>query len=234
MENELKTITKEEKLEMIGQIWKDQKGRLSNGPHALYVALDSPRPNLADLTDSVLEALSNDVIGAENWSKTWGRLVVCVRPGGRAECVLGGVNDEDNKIYVPVVTTQKLSSEQLQQMVDTAPQGGLRLVMLNNQLTTIEAFLISYLHMIDEMIWEMYRQSRLAVERKDYISIYKQVLDLVARERFLVKLSSEEEILSIKKNDPEVSVRLYGSMVNKDVPKVLGGVMPILNKGGSI
>ncbi len=217
-------MKEEEKLHMIGQIWKDQKGRLSSGPYALYVALNSPRPNLADLTESIFETLADDCIRSENWSKTWGKLVICVRPGGKAECVLGEVNDEDNKIYVPVATTQKLPEQDLQQMIDTVPQGRLRLLLLNNQPTTIEGFLISYLHMVDEMIWEIYRQKRLTVERKNYIPIYQQVLDLVAKERFSIKLASEEEILGLKKADPQISVRLYGSMVNKDVPKVLGAV----------
>lgn len=229
MEKEPKIITEEEKLQMIGGIWKDQKGRLPSGPYTLYVALDSPRSNLLVLTDSMLKALADDLIKAENWSKTWGRLVICVRPGGSAECILREGNDDDNKKYVPVATTQKLSTEELQEQVDTLPQGRLRMIMLNNQPTTIEAFLISYLHLVDEMIWEMYRKSRQVVERREYISVYKQVLDQITKDRFLVKLASEEEILMVKKNNPQTPIRLYGSMANKDVPKVLGAVIPMAN-----
>lgn len=232
MEKEQKIITEEEKLQMIGEIWKDQKERSSSGPYALYMAIDSPRPNLGSLTDSILETLSNDISRAENWSRTWGRLVICVRPGGTFESTLGDIDDEDNKIYVPIVTTQGLSIQERQQLIDTLPQGRLRLIMLNDQPTTIEAFLISYLHMVDEMIWEIYRQNRRGSEKK-HITIFKEVLDLVAEERFSVALGSEEEILMAKKTNPQVSVRLYGSMVNKNVPKVLGIVLP-LREGGII
>ena len=204
-----------QKEELIQNIWNDKKGK-ENGraPYALYVALDSPRPNLEILTDSMFKVLSENTYEAPRWAETFGRAVICVGPGNNLECVLGEVKDDRSKRFVPVQTTEILNLEDMERLTSPIKTGSMAEIVLNSQPMTIEAFLISYVHMVDELIWELFRKSFR------YGPSLKRVID----SGFTVSLGSEEEILTAKVEDPTVSVRLYGSGVNKNVPKVIGGI----------
>lgn len=202
---------------LIQTIWNDKKGKSDKeAPFALYVALDSPRPNLSSLTDSMFEALQGDISGAREWAKTWGRTVICVGPGCKQECILGLVADDKNKRFVPVRTTQILDAEKLEQLILPVEGGSMATIVLNSQPTTIEAFLISYIHMVDELIWDNFLAQ----------GSYSEAVQSVKDKRFSLTLASEDAILSQRMANPAVSVRLYGSKVNKNVPRVMGGIIP--------
>lgn len=206
-----------EKETFIQNIWTDKKGK-SDGPapFGLYIALDSPRPNLEHLTNSVLRVLSENTNDAHLWARTWGRVVICVAPGGKPQCNLNYIDDPESKRYVPVQTTQILDTSEVARLISPITKGSLATIVLNNQPTTIEAFLISYIHMVDELIWEIFRARKTR---------YSEVVKKVMSDRFSICLGTEDQILSTKMSNPTVSVRLYGSGVNKNVPKVMGGII---------
>lgn len=205
-----------EKDSLIQVIWADKKGRLSRqGNIALYVALDSPRPSFLDLTRLMLDELSSEAkrYGALEWARTWGKVVVCVQPKGGLGCFLADVEDTKSKNFVPVVTNARILTEEL---VCDFPDGNLAEVILNNQPTTVEAATICFIHMVDEMIWDIYRKNNLT---------YQEAVMEVVNKGFGLRVASEESILEAVRIDSRVSVRLYGSGVNKDVPKVMGGIL---------
>lgn len=205
-----------EKDSLMQAIWADKKGRLSRqGNIALYVALDSPRPSFMDLTRLMLEELANEAkrYAALEWARTWGKVVVCVQPRGGLGCFLADVEDAKSKNLVPVVTNARILAEEL---IEDFSDGNLAEVVLNNQPTTVEAATICFVHMVDEMIWDIYRKSDLT---------YPEAVMKVLNIGFGLSIASDEEILEAVKIDSRVSVRLYGSGVNKDVPKVMGGIL---------
>lgn len=213
-----------EKEALIQRIWVDKGGRVDRGwGLALYVALDSPRPNLAQITDMMLDRLAEDSSTGFSWAEDWGRVVVCVAPGAGLNCVLGDMNNNESKKFVPVHTVQKLDAQDMQNLLSVLPEGKLGTILINNQPTTIEAFLISYLHMLDQAIWGIARSD---VNSRGRTASYKDAVDLVRSQGFSIRLASEEEILLARFLDARVSVRLYGSGVNKDVSRVMGAVVP--------
>lgn len=216
-------INESEKLALLQQAWDDKKERLSNaGSQALYVALDSPKPNVALITAQVLSEVYLKS-SAEDWARRWGRVVVCVKAGGEPLCLLGDVNDDKNKAFVPVSTSVRILPAEL---IQEFPTGDLGTVLLNNRETTIEAIVIAYIHMVDELIWDLYRQKLQDANLTSSKELYAQTVSEVMRRGFSVGTATEEEILMAKKYNPQVSIRLYGSGVSKDVSKVMGAVVP--------
>lgn len=210
---------------LIQSIWEDRKERVDNSARALYVALSSPEPDLKRLTALCLDELSkkSNAKALERWARGWDRVVICVGPGGVDSCNLGLINDDKSKSYVPVATTRQVDPENfLRQM----PEGKLGTILLNNNPTTIEGFLISYIHMLNQLIWDIYlsklREAGLDQSPQLYIDAVEEVKD----KGFCVATASEDEILSARALDERVSVRLYGSGVNKDVSKVMGAIIP--------
>lgn len=223
-------LTQEEKEALIQRIWEDKGGRVDrNRSLAMYISLDSPKPDLTEITRGVIGKLSENSVLGFNWAEDWGRVVICVGPGGRLDCILGDTNEDKNKRFVPVHTTRQLSSSEMQELVDQVPGGNAGIIMLNNQPSTIEAFLISYVHMVDQLIWSIYRNLLQDNQEKNPADLYRKAMELVKHSGFSTRLASEDEILASSLNDPKISVRLYGSGVNRDVPRVMGAA-----KGGEI
>lgn len=215
-------LTEEEKTSLIQSTWVDHKGRLSGkGRYAIYVALDSPRPDFYKITNLMFGELSKEenLLEAEHWARFWGKVVVCVAPGGNLDCILADVDDDKNKSFLPVSTAVKLPATEF---FGGFPQGELATVLINNKLSTVEAVVISYVHLIDELIWDIYQSNNQL--SKTAIN-YRKAVNLVKDKGFSMIPAKEEDILLAKKMDPLVSIRIYGSGVNKDVPKVMGGII---------
>lgn len=230
-EKSLIIISDIEKQALIQRSWEEKKGRLvgSYSPYALFVPLDNPLPNLARVTLGMLEALAQDSRVSEYWAKTWGKVVVCVGPKSRQNIFMGEVDDDRNRAFVPVTTNLKIIPESL---VDNLPDGVAGKIILNNTPTTPEAIVISFVHMMDELIWDLYqgklKMARLSASPK----LYQQSLAEVRSKGFSLYFAGEEAILTETKDNPNVSIRLYGSGVNKDVQQVIGAV--IISDGQSL
>ncbi|MEK7497467.1 MAG: hypothetical protein AAB656_00940 [Patescibacteria group bacterium] len=212
------SISEEEKEFLLTEAWENKKDKVDiDGSLALYVSVASPNPNLfltSSITIQMLEALSASPQQAEEWSRTWGRVVVCIKPGFEQMCLLGEISDPKNKLFIPLKTKQKFAPTEI---IGGFPNGDLAQIVINSQPTTIEAFLISYVHIVDELIWEHFRSSGS--------SDYPGALQSVISSGFSLVSACEDEILFQKKGNPLMSLRLYGSMVNKDVPRVMGGII---------
>lgn len=207
----------ERKQQLIQTLWDDKKGKSGSSSHGLYVGLSSPNPDLVSITGSMLEQLSASPREAFFWAQSWGRLAIAVRAGFTDRCLLADSNDDKNKNFIPIATTRLVSPVGL---IAPLPQGELGTILLNSKRTTVEAILISYLHMVDELIWDFSRTK----SQRDPIDNYQQSLYQVLERGFSTRLASESEILALREADNSISVRLYGSGVNKDVPKVMGAI----------
>ncbi len=227
MELQRPIMSEQERETLIQRICEDKGGRVDRGwGLALYIALDSPRPNLAQITESILDGLSGDPVFGFQWAEDWGRVVICVGPGAQLNCRLGDMNDNESKKFVPVHTTQKLELSDMQQLLTTLPEGKLGTILINRDSMTIEAFLIAYIHLVDQAVWDIFRAKFDQSNRVGRSGVYEEAVNLVREHRFLVRLAGEEEILLAKILDDRVVVRLYGSGVNKDVSRVMGAVVP--------
>lgn len=226
MEKREQQLQINERETLLKVLWDGKKGRpdrLNN--YALYVGLNSPTPDLQALTRSMLEQLSDrsNVYDSYHWAEGWGRVVISVHPDQRLRCLLGDMRDNDNKNFVPVVTTQITD---LDEMFKEFPRGSLGKILINRQPMTVEAGLISYIHMVDELIWDTFREKQVTTGSRDVLSLYQDAVAMVASQGFSVETATEEEILNARRGNPKVSVRLYGSGVNKSVPKVMGAFVP--------
>lgn len=216
MEKLQNTLSEEEKQALLTSIWNDKRGRInSNAQLALYVTLDCPMPDFARIKEAMLAELLKSPSTGFNWAEDWGRVVVCVGPGGSLGTTLSSTKEERIKRFVPVHTNRKLVKEQMQDLLSSLSRGELGTILINSESTTIEAFLISYVHMLDEAIWELYRSG---------IS-YRKAVEMAQEKGFQVKLATEEEILLAKVGDDRIPVRLYGSNVNRDVQCIMGAFL---------
>lgn len=221
----------QEKQALIQRFWEEKKGRLvgSYSPYALFVPLDNPMPNLAMVTLGMLEALDKNSRVSEYWARTWGKEVVCVGPKSRQNIFIGEVEDDRNRAFVPVTTNLKIIPESL---ADSLPMGDVGKIILNSAPTTPEAIVISFVHMLDELMWDLYQGKLKIAGLSSSPELYQQSLLEVRNKGFSLYFASEEKILAEAKDNPNISIRLYGSGINKDVQRVMGGV--IISDGQSL
>lgn len=201
-----------EKEDLINQIWKEKNGREDwQTPETLYVVVNSARPNMGILTATMLESLSEDPFLSKRWARSWGKVMVCVGIKGEEGCQLGSSLDEKNKVFIPLATTKLVAPKDF---FERFPKGNLGQIFLNNKEMTLQALLISYVHMVDEFIWNLAQK----------IGDFGKAIEAVKNEGFCVNVVAEDEILNLYEASG-AKVRLYGSGVEKSVPKVMGAVV---------
>lgn len=211
-----------DKESLIQAAYAEKRGRESftENPFTCYVNIDSPEPDLSHLTASLLDQLRLKPLEAFLWTKAWDKSVIVLNPKVPVGCHLLESTDPKGKLFVPVTTT---SPVKIENMVRSLPSGELAVIGVNAEAVTVDAFLICYMHLVNELVWSMsFAESN---DEKVTVSAYKRAIEMVVEKGFMVVLMSEEEILSAKSQQPESSLRIYGSMVNKYVPKVMGVVI---------
>ncbi len=211
-----------EKEELILAVFSEKKGREVHAlnPYTCYVNIGSPTPDLAVLTASMLEELERKPFEAKVWASRWDKSIISVSAGGKPGCSLLRDDDLRGKSFVAVSTTKLVNSAEL---LCQMPTGELGFIGINDRPTTVDGFLISYFHMVNELIWD------LALEQSsgEYVDLngYGKALQLVIEKGFSVGLVSEEEIIELKKLDPKTTIRIYGSKKSKFVPEILGAII---------
>lgn len=207
---------------IIQAAYAEKKGRESFGPNPFtcYVRINSPRPDLAGLTASLIEELATKKSEAYIWTKEWDKSVVSVAPSRVTGCVLLAADDPKGKLMVPVSTTKAMVTAE---MMARMPEGEIATIGINEVPMTIDAFLITYFHLVNELIWDvaMTQSGGTRVNARGY----GLAVDLVSARGFSVGLVSEEQMLEIKKAEPRTTMRIYGSKVNKFVPQIMGIVI---------
>lgn len=206
----------------IEAVYAEKKGRdtYSPGIFTCYINIDCPLPRLPSLTALMLEELSNNNFEACEWASKWDKSIISIAPDNKSGCVFLRDDDPKGKIFVPVLTTKTLDVSPL---LESMPEGELAFIGINNQPMTIDAFLITYFHMVNELIWDtaIKQQGGRKVEVRNYIRALEEVME----KGFSVGLISEEEIIRIKTQKPNTSVRIYGSKVNPYVPQIMGAII---------
>lgn len=225
-QNNIENLSDEALLKLI---WDDKNGRAQRLPRfGLFVALDNPKPNLAVTTKRLLQALLENPDYSQEWAETWGKVVVCVGPAGKLQCILREESDDKNRSLIKLESNSLLSPADL---ITDFPQGKGATIVLNSQPTTVEAFIISYVHMVDELIWTLCQKKLRQNPVVDHYPAtnrylrYSQALQEVIESGFNIKVADTKQILDLKRNNLNISVRLYGSKVNKQVPSVMGAVI---------
>ncbi len=220
----LEKIPTTHKETLLAQIWEDKKERRDQPRRlALYLRIDSPLPNIERLTESVFQALLVNPEASEKWARGWGETVVCISQNLQNGASIEDKSDVRVKKFQLVQTNSKINPR----LVFTPlPIGTLGDLVLNHAPTTIEAMLICYVHMLDEVIWDEYRQALAVTKISHSVSLYEEAVRRVHSQGVNLKFASTEAILDKRAKNAKVTVRLYGSMVNKDVPKVMGAFIP--------
>lgn len=207
---------------VIRESFAEKKGRSegSVNPFTCYININSPEPDLQRLTASMLEILMEDISNAYVWALNWDKSIVSVSSGLGDFCSLIPTGDKRGKNFVPVSTVRNIDGSKL---LRDFPEGNLGLLAVNEKSKTTDAFLISYFHMINELIWDL-ALSKSTTTRPSKIN-YADALNQVVSDGFLPCVLPESEIIAMKQNQPKTSVRVYGSKVNKFVPQILGAVI---------
>lgn len=210
------------KLDLFNFQRKHSKGRLPiPGEHGMYIALDSAKPDLKVLTKGLLEALSASD-RALDWTRHYGRVMVGINNQLETECVLLNDHNEKTRNYTTLRTTALIEPREL---VQALPEGSLAEILINEQPTTAEGLVITYAHLIDELVLDTYRTILERNSDTDPAVAYREAVSLIMQSGFSVRTASTEEILQTKKTDPRTSIRVYGSGVNKEVPQIMGAVV---------
>lgn len=211
-----------EKELVIRESFADKKGRSDSSvsPYTCYIKINSPEPDMQSLTASLLESLMEDTSNAYIWAMNWDKSIISVSSGSSSFCSLIPTGDQRGKNFVPVSTTRPIDANRL---LNGFPEGKLGLLAINSQSQTTDAFLISYFHMVNELIWDIALSK--SVSGKPTRVCYEQALELVADQGFMVCVMPEEEIILRKQRNPTTSLRIYGSQVNRFVPQILGAVI---------
>jgi len=222
MKQEKELINQSAKDLVIRESFADKKGRVEStvNPFTCYISINSPTPDLKILTASMLDVLLDDISNAYVWALNWDKSIVSVSSGPGSFCSLLPTGDKRGKGFVPVSTTRTIDGSEL---LIGFPQGKLGFLVVNDQPQTIDGFLISYFHIVNELIWDLALAK--SVTKKPSKINYSDALNQVANEGFVFCTMPEAEIIAAKQNRPETSVRVYGSQVNKFVPQILGAVI---------
>lgn len=202
--------------------YAEKKGRESFGhnPFTCYAVVDSPGIDLPNLTASLLEELTSNCAKALTWTRNWDKTIVSINPSQKPGCYLLETDSLRGKNFVAVSTARTVDGLDF---VKDMPGGSLAEIAINDQKMTIDAFLICYFHMVNELIWDIARENSDG-NRVD-VDNYSDALELVSKKGFVVNLLSEAELLLLKRRDANTSLRIYGSGVNKNVPQILGAVI---------
>ena len=222
MKQEKEVINQSIKELVIRESFADKKGRSDSNvsPYTCYIKINSPEPDLQSLTASMLESLMEDTSIAYVWALNWDKSIVSVSTGAGSFCNLLPTGDKRGKSFVPVSTIRPIDSSG---MLLNFPEGDLGVLAINDQPQTVDAFLISYFHLLNELIWDITISK--SASGKPTRTCYEQALELVAAEGFMTCVMPEEEIILTKQKNPSTSLRIYGSQVNRFVPKILGAVI---------
>lgn len=208
----------------IKAVYADTKGREVDSPNSFtcYVAIDSPTPNLGILTASMLDVIYGNIQNAYVWAAGWDKSIISIAPNNQLACVLLSDDDPAAKNFAPVSTTKTVDKFGL---IKNLPDGDLAVIKINDKPMTIDAFLIVYFHMVNELIWSLTRvfQSLGQIQTKGYSAAVNQVMD----RGYGVILACEEEIIQEKIQNSNISMRIYGSKVNPYVPQIMGTVNKI-------
>ncbi len=204
----------------IESAYAEKRGRMSGaGLQTLYVNIHSPMPNLAFLTRSLLGELRRNTYLSYEWANCWDKTIISVAPDMKDGARLLYSDDSLGKNFIPVSTTRMVNSSDL---IQPMPECGRVTVGINDRPMTTEAFLITYFHMVSELIWD----SAVTLGRGTAdLSSYDEALRGVVNTGFTTRLISEIEIIKAKTLRPELPVRIYGSRVNRFVPEIMGIVM---------
>ena len=199
---------------------KNSREMYGENPYTCYINIDSPMPDLALITASLLEHLQENPLEAYLWTKSWDKSIVALNPKESVGCHLLQRTDSRGKLFVPVMTTTPVETERL---IKVLPEGELATIAVNEDARTIDAFLICYLHLVNELIWDLTMIE--AKEGKLSAKTYKFAVEQVIEKGFVTAVMAEEEILMAKIENPNTSLRIYGSGVNKYVPQIMGAVI---------
>lgn len=204
----------------IRSAYAEKKGRdvLSENPYTCYIKINSPKPNLPCLTSELLDELDSNRYQAFTWALMWDKSIVSIAPNGQIGCELLLGDDPKGKNYLPVATTKPIDSSVLLQDM---PEGELGVIAINDAPMTIDAFLIVYFHMVNELVWDLARSEN----EKPNLTHYSTALDAVLTRGFSVTTITEQEIMRAKALNPDTSVRIYGSKVNGSVPQIMGAIL---------
>jgi hypothetical protein len=216
--NKNQEMTSKDRESFIEANFMDKKGRDGSlrNPFTCYINIGSPGPNLPLLTASFLEQLQQNRDYAFIWASRWDKSIVSVAPKFESGCVFLSDGDVLAKNFLIVSTTKLIDQATL---LSQMPPAGEYTIGINDQPTTIDAFLISYFHMLNELIWDL--TVKKSDNQKLTVASYSDAIDYVTRVGFSIMLMPEAEIIATK-NNTDVSVRIYGSQVNPYVPKILG------------
>jgi len=221
MEIKNKLTKLEEDNILIELAYSEKRGRevFVDNPYTCYVTINGPRPNLVSLTECVLDELVKDYKKSFIWAKHWDKTVISISPLQNQDCCILSSDDLKGKMFVPVSTSKFVDQTGLSESVKSGSAG---IVMINSQEMTIDGFLICYLHMVNELIWVMaQRNSDNGVINENS---YSYALDAVREKGFEVAFVDVEGLLRATREKPETFLRVYGSNVNKKVPKIMGAV----------
>lgn len=204
---------------LLDQLWNEKRGKLQgDNPYTLYLTIDSPQIDMARITASFIRALEADISKSLRWSQKFGKVFIGLNQSGGVECSLK-LSSESARDMVAIHSSKAYP---IAQYVDVMSQGTSGEIILNDVDQPPEAFLISYIHMLDEYIWELTRHyENVGVHPEE---AYSQALKVYKAMGARISVAQEHDILNLAHNGG-CAVRLYGSKVHAAVPYVMGGVI---------
>lgn len=222
MERQINIPTSNDRDAFIKAMYAEKKGRdiSSKSIFTCYINIDTPTPNLPRLTASMLEELSKNRYEAFAWALRWDKSIISIAPDNKLGCVFLRDDDLKGKVFVPVSTTRIMDTSPLVKMM---PEGNLGMICINNQPTTVDAFLIVYFHMVNELIWD----NAIAFQGGGRLEVnsYAKSINEVIEKGFSIQLVSEEDLIQTKRKNTKASIRIYGSNSNLYVPQIMGAVI---------
>lgn len=201
--------------------YADKKGRdiASPNPFTMYINIGSSYPDLPFLTASLLQELAKNPDDSKTWASRWDKSIIAVAANSTNYCDFLPNYDSKGKSYIPVKTKGIIDSSVL---LSTMPKSNGPFIGINNMQTTTDGFLISYFHMVNELLWDKaIEKGNGSVDTESYLASLNEVMV----EGFSVGLLSEDEMIKAKILNPGTSMRIYGSRVNPFVPEIMGVIL---------
>ena len=202
------------------QIMADKREKSNIGANlGMYCPLGNPVFDIDEITGSAISAMENNSAATQMWSEDFGRVLVCVNPDNVGIEIVS-TSDPRQKRNVLIFSSRLFAPNKI---IGTNLISGPNIIVMNEQPATIEGLTTSYLHLLDQVVWERFLILKRESPNANKVDLFARAVSRVRAEGVSLFTASEDEILNLFVSG-ELIPRPYPSRAIKSLPFILGGV----------
>lgn len=212
---------------LIQVIWNEKREKLAERDDkltTLCLPIKDPQIDIDETIGDILNILANNPEQSFHWSQNWGKTKIFLGTDNQTSSKFLQKGTTHYKSLFPISTTNLLQPSQL----DSVSQPEYKYnILFNKKPITIEGAMLQIGRMVDELVWTTSINIRndLQISHRE---AYEAALNDILNSGIGYSYCEEEEILNLRRSDPNYAVRMYGNVNGKSkVPNIIGAIVPI-------